>query len=112
MEKAVSTWKNQLELLSSEDQVQPRAALSTFSYGLMGKWTFLVRTAENTISHFQRLEDIIFGMFIQQLTGQSPPGDDVRELLVLPPCQGGLRLFDAFTALAQECNILKEQACL
>ena len=54
------------------------------------------------ISHFQQLEDIIRGMFIPQLTGRSPPGDDVRDLLALPPLQGGLGLINLSTALAQK----------
>ena len=112
VEKAVSTWKNQLELLSSVARVQPHAAFSAFSQCLIGKWTFFARTAENTISQFQRLEDIIRGMFIPQLTGRSPPGDDVRELLALPPCQGGLGLINPSMALAQEFKHSQKPACL
>ena len=53
----------------------------------------LTRTSSsNIVKHLQPLEDAIRLQLIPSLTGHSPPGNDERVLLGLPPRLGGLDL--------------------
>eukprot|EP00731_Ephydatia_muelleri_P023460 Em0015g1043a len=67
--------------------VQPHAAYSAFTHGLVHKWSYLARTVPDITRLFQPLEDVIRTKFI---TGRAPPNDLGCNLLSLPPKLGGL----------------------
>ena len=48
-EKAVANWNHQLELLASVARTQSHAAYTAFTYGFIGKWTFLARTTKTGV---------------------------------------------------------------
>ena len=56
----------------------------------MSRWTHMMRTVPGIDSLFQPLEDEIRHHFLPALTGREAPSDAERELIVLPPQQGGL----------------------
>ena len=83
----------QVSRLAEVAQSEPQAAHAAFTHGLIGKWTFLTITSSSSIAkHLQPLEDTIRLRLIPSLTGRSPPGNDERDLLALPPRLGGLGL--------------------
>ena len=69
---------------------QPHAAYAALTNGLASKWTFLSRTVDNICDLLQPLEDCLRQHLIPNLTGRSPPGDQERAMLDLPPRHGGL----------------------
>ena len=110
-EKAIITWKRQIETLGSVAHTQPHAAYAAFTHGFTGKLTFLARTTENAAVQFSTLEDVIRNTFIPKLTGRSPPGKEIRSLLALPARLGGLGLINPCIALGQEFQRSRE-ACM
>ena len=102
MESAVTSWRQELEVLATVARTQPHAAFAAFAHGFVGKWTFLSRTTDATAPLFQPLEETIRCKFIPCLTSCSTPGDAIRELLALPPRLGELGVFNPASSLAQE----------
>ena len=56
----------------------------------MHKFSFLCRTIPNIEGHLHPLQNCIRSNFIPSLTGRSPPNDQERDPLGLPPRLGGL----------------------
>ena len=85
---------DEIRTLSEVARSQPHAAYAAFIHGLSARWIHFVRVTDleehSATVHLQPLKDIIHSLFIPELTGHSPPGDLVRELLALPAQQGGL----------------------
>ena len=102
VESAVTSWRQELEVLATVARTQPHAAFAAFAHGFVGKWTFLSRTTDATAPLFQPLEETIRCKFIPGLTSRSTPGDAIRELLALPPRLGGLGVINPASSLAQE----------
>ena len=92
-ETITSPLVQQVSRLAEVAPSQPQAAHAAFTHGLIGKWKFLTRSSSSSIAqHLQPLEDAIRLRLIPSLTGRSPPGNDERDLLALPPRLGGLGL--------------------
>ena len=68
----VSEWVNAVERLSSIAHTQPHAAYAALTYGLMNKWTYLIRAVPNIGYLLQPLEDTIRQKFLTSLSGQNP----------------------------------------
>ena len=58
------------------------------------RWTFLARTTPNIGNLLQPLEEAIRLKFLPALTGKAAFSDDLRDLLALPVCLGGLGVTD------------------
>ena len=63
---------------------------------LVSRWNYLLRVVDwetlSSIDLLQPLESAIQSQFIPAITGQAPPGKQIRELLALPVRLGGLGL--------------------
>ena len=98
VERKVDGWVKEIETLSKFAATQPHAAYAAFTYGLSSRWNYLLRVTDwETLASsdlLQPLEITIQSHFIPALTGQSPPGKLVRELLALPARLGGLGLMN------------------
>ena len=105
VERKVNGWVQEIERLSTFARTQPHAAYAAYTHGLSSKWNYLLRVTDwETLSSsdlLQPLETAIQSHFIPALTGQSPPGNLVRELLALPARLGGLGLINP-VAVAQD----------
>lgn len=97
----VASFTHRVEKLSQIAKSQPQAAYAAFTKGLIGEWTFLSRTTNNTSQLFGPVEEMIRTQFLPAITGRSPPGDAERDLLGLPARHGGLGLSNP-TLLASE----------
>ncbi len=91
--------------LSKFARTQPHAAYAAYIHGLSSRWNYLLRVTDwETLSSselLQSLETAIQSLFIPALTGQSPPGKLVHEMLAMPARLGGLGLINP-VATAQE----------
>ena len=86
----VHRWTQEILTLSDIAKSQPHAAHAAFIHGYVHKFSFLCRTIPNIEGHLHPLENCIRSNFIPSLTGRSPPNDQERDLLGLPPRLGGL----------------------
>ena len=105
VERKVKGWVKEIEQLSKFARTQPHAAHAAYTHGLSSRWNYLLHVTDwETLSSsdlLQPLETAIQSDFIPALTGQSPPGKLVREMLTLPARLGGLGLINP-VAIAQE----------
>ena len=90
----VQIWVAELERLATIARSHPQAAYAAFIHGLRGKWLYLARTMLGIGDLFKPLEMALRHTFIPALTGQSAPGDLLRDLLALPARLGGLGLIN------------------
>ena len=90
VENTITPLVQQLSRLSEIAKTQPHAAYAALTHVLACKWTFLSRTMDNICDLLQSLEDCLRQHLIPNLTGRSPPGDQERAMLDLPPRHGGL----------------------
>ena len=90
----ISTWFQELHLLSSSAITQPHAAYSAFTHGLISKWLFIAHTILDVDNLFQPLEECIRHTFIPAVTGHLSPGDLERDLLALPTQIGGMGIIN------------------
>ena len=86
-------------------RTQPHAAYAAYTHGLSSRWNYLLRVTDwealSSSDLLQPLETAIQSHFIPALTGQTPPGTSVREMLAFPARLGGLGLINP-VAIAQE----------
>ena len=71
----------------------PYVAYCAFTHGLVGKWTYFLRTLPNISDLLQPLETTILKEFIPTITGKFI-SDLERDLFSLPVRMGGLGLCD------------------
>ena len=50
---------------------KPNAAYCAFTYGMIGRWVYLMRTISGISSFFQPLEDVIHLQLLAVLTGHT-----------------------------------------
>ena len=114
VERKVDGWVKELEKLSKIAATQPHAAYAAFTHGFSSKWNHLIRVSNwkalSSSDLLQLLETTIQTHFIPALTGQSPPGKLVRELLALPASLGGLGLMNP-VAIAKEQHDTSQLIC-
>ena len=97
----VTTWKDELERLSSIAKTEPHAAFSALTHRLMSHWMFLLRSIEGIANLLQPIEDAIRQQLIPAITGREALNDDERDLLALPARLGGIGASNP-TALTEE----------
>lgn len=85
----VASWVTELELLASFAVIQPHAAFSAFSRGVVSKWLFIARTVPHVGHLYQPLKDCVRHHFVPSVTGRPSPGDLERDLFALPARLGG-----------------------
>ena len=94
MDDKVREWSAEVLLLAKIGEIQPHAAYSALTHGLSSWWRYIFRTMPNISVLLQPLEDVIRCTFLPAVLGISPPNDAIRSLLALPPCWGGLGVFN------------------
>ena len=88
----VTSWYNELILLSEIAKIEPHAAYCCFVNGYKHKLTYYMRTIPE-ISHLLiPIEDVIRTKFIPAITNGVFVSDEERIILSLPPKYGGLGL--------------------
>ena len=92
----VAKWTKELDSLAKIALSQPHAAHAAFTHGLSSTWSYLTCTIHGIGPLLQPLETIIRSKLIPALTGQPPPGDEMRDLLALPARLGGIALTNPF----------------
>ena len=90
MSKKVCSWTAEVSTLADIAANRPHAAYCAFTHGMIGRWTYLMRTIPNVSHLFQPLEDAIRLKLIPSLTGHSACSAQEREVLSLPCRLGGL----------------------
>ena len=86
---------------------------AAFTHGLVSRWNYLLRVVDwETLSSvdLQPLESAIQSQFIPAITGQAPPGKQIRELLALSVRLGGLGLQNPIT-MAREQHTASKLIC-
>ena len=101
----VKEWVEQIHRLSSIASTQPHAAYAGFVHGLVGRWTYLLRTVPDIGPLLLPLEEAIHQKFLPALTGRPPCSPEERELLSLPVRFGGLGIIDPSTTANTEFQI-------
>ena len=105
VERKVNGWVKEIDKLSNFARTQPHAVYAAYTHGLSSRWNYLLRVTDwealSSSDLLQPLETAIQSHFIPALTGQTPPGTSVREMLALPARLGGLGLINP-VAIAQE----------
>ena len=98
IDRKVREWAEEIRTLSEIARTEPHAAFAAFTHGLSSRWNYFLRVMDlKTLSALELLlplENAIRSLFIPALTGHSPPGDLVRELLALPAKLGGIGLIN------------------
>ena len=106
IDKKVTEWVEEIKTLSTIAKTEPHAAFSAFTHGISSKWNHFLRVTDfellSATEQLQPLEDAVRTLFIPALTGHSPPGDLVRELLTLPPKYGGIGLINPLCVSASQ----------
>ena len=92
LEEKVSTWVQELTLLSKIAITQPQAAYSCFTAGYQHKLTYFLRTISGCEEHLVPVDEVICHKFIPALTGGHVVNELECQLLALPPRLGGLGL--------------------
>ncbi|KAG0712671.1 hypothetical protein GWK47_017952 [Chionoecetes opilio] len=91
MEEKVSEWVKEVGVLSDIAKTEPHAAYSAFTHGLQHRWSFVKRTIPDISRLLRPLEESIRKTFLPALLKTNfIIGNDVRELLSLPPRLGGM----------------------
>ena len=85
----VSSFCNEMELLSHVAESSPQAAHAAYVHGMRHRWRFLQRTIPDISTAFQPLESVIRQRFIPALLGGHIVSDAERRLLSLPGKHGG-----------------------
>ena len=108
IDKKVECFVTELEKLSEIAKTQPHVAYSAFTHGLLSKWNYILRVTDweehQPTDVLKNLEQAIRTKFIPALTGQPPPGEQMRELLALPARLGGLGLTNPTSSAREQRN--------
>ena len=110
----VDGWIKDIQKLSEFATTQPQAAYAALTHGLISRWNYLLRVIDwerlSSDELLQPLKAAIQSQFIPAITGQAPPGQQVREILALPVRLGGLGLQNPIT-MAKEQQSASQQIC-
>ena len=90
MKSKVSKWEDELKALCQIARTEPHAAYSALIHGLIGKWTYSMRTIPDISKFFTALEEILRNCFIPIITGRKAISNLERDLIALPCRLGGL----------------------
>ncbi len=107
-DQKVECFTAEVERISEIAKTQPHVAHSAFTHGLLSKWNYTLRTTDweehHPIDVLKPLEQAIYSKFIPALTGQPPPGEQIRSLLALPARFGGLGLTNPTISAKEQSN--------
>ena len=84
MESLLEGWIEQLKLLSTIAESDPKAAYSAFARGFKGKFIYFMRTIPEKGKLLKPSEDVLRLKFIPSITGGHICSDDERKLPLLP----------------------------
>ena len=101
VKKKVEKWVKDVEELSDIAMDEPQAALSCFSKALCHRWSFVMRTIEDTQDLFTPLETCIREKFIPAIVGRSV-SDVHRRMFALPVRYGGLGIINPVETAERE----------
>ena len=90
----ISQWVSEVEKLAQIAKTRPQPAYAVFTHGLIGRWVYSTWVSAISSAQLQPLETAIRQRLLPALTGQPSPGDDLRKLLLLPACLGGIGVID------------------
>ena len=88
--KKVIDWVSKITLLSGIAQTHPHSAYCALTHGLIGQWTYFIRTIPDIAPLLAPLEDAICLHLIPALTGYAACSPNPRGLLTLPCRLGGM----------------------
>ena len=88
--RKVTDWIDEISQLSEIAQTRPHSAYCTFTHGLIGRWTYVMRTIPDIAPLLAPLEDAIRLRLIPALTGYASCSPILRNLLSLPCRLGGM----------------------
>ena len=95
MQEKIKEWIKEVERLAKFAKSHPHAAFAALIHGLVGKWTYAMRTASGLLDDiFQPLETALSQSLIPSLIGQATQSRSMRTLLGLPPRFGGLGIIN------------------
>ena len=97
--KKVTDWVSEITLLSEIAQTRPHSAYCALTPGLIGRWTYAMRTIPDIASLLAPLEDTIRLHLIPALTGFDACSPILRDLLALPVALVGWGLLIPSTLL-------------
>ena len=80
----MTDWVNKITLLSEIAQSHPHSAYCALTHGLIGRWTYVMRTIPDIASLLAPLEDAIRLHLIPALTDYAACSPILRDLLALP----------------------------
>ena len=92
----VHQWTEEVKWLAHVANSQSHATYAAFVHGLVGRWTYVLRTIPD-IQDLLPLEIAIQQHYIPALTGLPPCSTVVRDLLALPARHGGLGIVNPTT---------------
>ena len=98
-EELVSSWCDQLTVLSKIAKMELQAAYVAFVSGFKHKLTYYIRTMSNIKHHLTQLDSFVDNVFIPSITDGHICTADERLLLSLPVKRGGLGI-PIFSAVA------------
>ena len=101
VKKKVDKWVKDLEELSELAVEEPQAALSGFSKALCHRWTFVMRTIQDTKELLIPLEKCIRDKFIPAVVGRHV-SDVHRRMFALPVRYGGLGIVNPVESSQRE----------
>ena len=97
--KKVTDWVSEITLLSEIAQTRLHSAYCALTHGLIGRWTYAMRTIPDIASLLAPLEDTIRLHLIPALTGFDACSPILRDLLALPVALVGWGLLIPSTLL-------------
>jgi len=103
MSEKVDYWVSCVRKLSVIAKIHPHVAYCAYTHGLVGKWTYFLRTLPDISDLLCSLELTIVKEFIPAVTGRCV-SDLERDLLALPVRMGGLGLCDPSAVAGFEFN--------
>ncbi|KAG0718607.1 hypothetical protein GWK47_052103 [Chionoecetes opilio] len=104
LRKKVSEWVKEVGVLSGMAKTEPHAAYSAFTHGLQHRWSFVKRIIPGISRLLRPLEEFIRKTFLPALLKTNfTIGEDVRELLSIPPRLGEMGI-TSLEKMAEEKN--------
>ena len=92
VDEKVSSWVNELTMLSKIAQFYPQSAYCAYTSGFCHKFNYIMRTIPDIAEQLRPIEEIIRHKFIPAISDNRTCNEAERKLLSLPVKMGGLGL--------------------
>ena len=92
LERKVRSWVDEIERLATIAECHPQAAYCAVTHGLVGRWTYAVRTIREMSADIKPLENAIRSTLVPAMLSRVASTNTEWELLTLPTRLGGLGL--------------------